>query len=234
MFTRMNLHLNAGWWGPLGIVVALLLCFAPGQTNGQTNAERAAEAAFQRGQVAEQELRWPDAADHFAEAARLAPTFERLYKARELAREVGRYQRAWRLAKDLLARVVEEHGEGTARHARALNELALLHARRGLYAEAEPLYHQAMEITKAALGEGHPDYANRVNNLAVLYFHMERFKESGDYMAEALAVFKSSLGADRPNTKAVAKNYAFLRRRHFPDDPKLAKLEAAFGPDIGK
>ena len=39
----------------------------------------------------------------------------------------------------------------------------------GAYDRAEPLYRQALEITKKALGEGHPDYATGLNNLAALY-----------------------------------------------------------------
>ena len=39
----------------------------------------------------------------------------------------------------------------------------------GAYDRAEPLYRQALEITKKALGEEHPDYATSLNNLAALY-----------------------------------------------------------------
>ena len=49
----------------------------------QGSIERAADAAYQRGLIAEDEVRWGDAADHFARAARLAPDFDRLFKARE-------------------------------------------------------------------------------------------------------------------------------------------------------
>ena len=39
----------------------------------------------------------------------------------------------------------------------------------GDYAQAEPLYRQAMEIRRKRLGEDHPDYATSLNNLAALY-----------------------------------------------------------------
>ena len=49
---------------------------------------------------------------------------------------------------------------------RLLNQTAFYLYERGQYAEAEPLYKQAMEIRRTALGEGHPDYATSLNNLA--------------------------------------------------------------------
>jgi hypothetical protein len=48
----------------------------------------------------------------------------------------------------------------------------------GRYAEAEPLYKQAMKLYRTALGEGHPDYANTLNNLALLYDAMGRHAEA--------------------------------------------------------
>ena len=50
-----------------------------------------------------------------------------------------------------------------------LNQTAFYLYERGQYAEAEPLYKQAMEIRRTALGERHPDYAASLNNLAMLY-----------------------------------------------------------------
>jgi hypothetical protein len=32
----------------------------------------------------------------------------------------------------------------------------------------------------------------------------------------------------------IANKHASILREHFPDDPDLASLEAAFGPEIGK
>ena len=43
----------------------------------------------------------------------------------------------------------------------------------GDFAQAEPLYKQALEIRKKALGEAHPDYATSLNNLALLYKNMD-------------------------------------------------------------
>lgn len=51
----------------------------------QLEVEEAARAAFGRGEIAEAEVRWADAAAHFARAAKLHETFASLFKAREFA-----------------------------------------------------------------------------------------------------------------------------------------------------
>lgn len=46
-------------------------------------------------------------------------------------------------------------------------------ARQGKYAEAEPLYVRAMEITEETFGKNHPEYCSRLNNLAqVMHFQV--------------------------------------------------------------
>ncbi len=100
--------------------------------------------------------------------------------------------------------------------------------------EAEPLYRQALEITGNTLGTAHPDYAIRLNNLAALLRAMGRHDEAGPLCAQMMPILRGKLGDDHPNTRKGAANYAGLLRVHFPDDPALAELEAAFGPDIGR
>jgi hypothetical protein len=56
----------------------------------------------------------------------------------------------------------------------------------GEYARAEPLYRQALEITKKAVGEGHPDYARSLSNLAALYQAMGDDAGAGELLAEVL------------------------------------------------
>ncbi len=56
----------------------------------------AAQAAFLRGQIAESEIRWADAARYYAEAARLNPSFDHLKKAHEFAWRMGDYPAALR------------------------------------------------------------------------------------------------------------------------------------------
>ena len=64
--------------------------------------ERAAAAAFERGKLAEGEVRWADAAGHYATAARLDPSYDHLLAAREMAWRSGDYPAALRWGEDLL------------------------------------------------------------------------------------------------------------------------------------
>ena len=59
-----------------------------------------------------------------------------------------------------------------------LNNLATLLQDMGRYAEAEPLFREAIEIDKATIGEEHPDYAIRLNNLASLLRDMGKPEEA--------------------------------------------------------
>ena len=56
--------------------------------------ERTARAAFARGDIAEQDIRWADAAEHYARAARLHPNYEHLYAASEFTSRSGDYDKA--------------------------------------------------------------------------------------------------------------------------------------------
>ena len=113
---------------------------------------RAAEAAFQRGQIAATQIKWGEAAAHFDKAARLDPVYNHLNQAGAFAWRAGRYATALRHLEGLLALSLREYGEGSSETATALNSLANLLGAMGRYEEAEPLYRQALEIGRETLG----------------------------------------------------------------------------------
>ncbi len=53
--------------------------------------------------------------------------------------------------------------------------MAILYKAQGEYQKAEPLYLEALNISKKILGDEHPDTASSYNNLAILY------KAQGEY-----------------------------------------------------
>ncbi len=63
---------------------------------------------------------------------------------------------------------------------------------------------------------------------------MGRYDEAEPLYAQMMPILRGKLGDDHPDTRTGAANYARLLRAQFPDDPALAELEAAFGPDIGR
>jgi tetratricopeptide (TPR) repeat protein len=56
--------------------------------------------------------------------------------------------------------------------------LAYLYFEQGRYAEAEPLFLQALELSKRLLGQENPNVATILNNLALLYLEQGRYAEA--------------------------------------------------------
>jgi len=97
--------------------------FAEIEAQNDLAVQETARAAYGRGEVAEAEVRWGDAYTHYANAARLDPSFDNLCKAREFAWRVGNFTAAHRYGEDLLAFARQN---GTQEQlASALNEHAL-------------------------------------------------------------------------------------------------------------
>ncbi len=98
----------------------------------------------------------------------------------------------------------EEHPNVT----QSLNNLALLYQAQGKYAEAEPLYLQALELNKKLLGIEHPYVAKNLNNLAALYRSQGRYTEAEPFYLQALELNKKLLGAEHPNVAKSLNNLA--------------------------
>ncbi len=71
--------------------------------------------------------------------------------------------------------------------------MAELYHSQGKYAEAEPLYKQALAIRKQQLGDNHPGTATSLNNLAGLYSSQGRYAEAEPLYKQALAIYKQQL-----------------------------------------
>ena len=64
---------------------------------------------------------------------------------------------------------------------------------------AEPLYKQALIITKKVRGEEHPAYATSLNNLALLYDDMGNYAGAEPLYKQALAIRSKVLGEEHPD-----------------------------------
>ncbi len=160
------------------------------------SVQRAADAAYTRGEIAEQEVRWRDAAVLYADAARLDPTFDHLRAAREFAWRSADYHAALRFGEDLVAVAAREFGPESKKYATALNEHALTLQELGRYAEAEPLFRQVIETEKDALDQ---DYAIILNNLAMLLQDAGRYAQAEPLMRQAIEIDKQVLSETHPD-----------------------------------
>jgi tetratricopeptide (TPR) repeat protein len=73
----------------------------------------------------------------------------------------------------------------------------------GDYSRAEPLFRQALEITKKVLGEEHPHFATSLNNLGSLYDSMGDYSRAEPLYRQALEIKKKVLGEEHPITPQV-------------------------------
>ena len=114
------------------------------------------------------------------------------------------------LLKDILKKVAAEHGKAGNEYATALNNLAMIYHDTGRYSDAEPLYDQALSITRRVLGTDHLDTAVSLNNLAGLYYEQGRYAKTAPLYMEAVEIMERVVGAEHPNTKMMRGNYEVL------------------------
>ncbi|HWS98796.1 MAG TPA: tetratricopeptide repeat protein [Pyrinomonadaceae bacterium] len=108
------------------------------------------------------------------------------------------------------------HGQAcnfrTKKMARLVNEVAFHLESRARYDEAEPLYLQALEISKEVLGERHSYTAGSLNNLAGLYYRRGSYEEAEPLYLQALEIRKEVSGEKHPDTAISINNLALLYR----------------------
>ena len=167
-----------------------------------------ARHAYSRGEIAEERIRWVDAARHYGKAARLDGSFTNLKKAREFSWRNGDYAVALEFGPKLITAAIAEFGENTQEHALALNEHALSVHAAGRFSEAEGLYRQALEIARATIGETHPNYASDLNNLAAVVLAQGRYDEAEGLYRQALDIGRATIGETHPNYATHLNNLA--------------------------
>lgn len=184
---------------------------------------RAARAAYARGVVAELDVRWADAANHFGRAAGLSPTSDRLRRAGECYWLSDNYDQATGCA----AKWVELCRESSSDHdlALALDRYATYLQYAGAYLRAETLFLEALEKSKVLNGGEHTDYASIINNLGLLYIDMERYADAEPLLKEAIRIGSATIGesdrgfAERLNNLALLYDYT----KNYPAAEKLYK-----------
>lgn len=169
-------------------------------------------AAYQLGQMAESDLNYAEAMRMYKKAVVLEEDNpEYLLAAGKMARKLAEYKLAEEWLEYLLE-IREAEGE-SAELGSVLHELALLRKNQGKYAEAEPLYLQAVAVKEKALGKDHPDVAEALNDLAVLYWCKENYGEAEPLYLCALAVKEQFFGKDHPCVAQTLNDFAILYRK---------------------
>ena len=90
----------------------------------------------------------------------------------------------------------------------SLNNLASVYDNQGRYAEAEPLFAQALALAREVLGERHPYTISSLNNLAFVYGRQSRYAEAEPLYAQALQLRREVQGERHPDTITGLNNLA--------------------------
>jgi tetratricopeptide (TPR) repeat protein len=194
-------------------------------------SQRAARAAYALGNIAAAEIRWADAATLYAKSATLDPTHKHLFAAREFHWRTGEHKVALALGDPMITAAINEFGDGSNKHAVALNEHALTLKAMGDYQSAEPMYKQAIAIDKVTIGEGHQDHAIRLNNLAALYYSAGDYLSAEPLFKQAIAIDKATIGEEHPEYAIHLNNLAELYRAmgDYPSAEPLYKQAMEIG-----
>lgn len=114
----------------------------------------AAQAAFGRGLVAEDAVRWHEAYAHYRRAAELSAELDHLKAHARMCWRLAKGAEAERAFETLRDSVRETAGPDSPAYAEQLNNLAAVVQAQGRYTEAEGLFREALEIDLATLGKG--------------------------------------------------------------------------------
>ncbi len=169
--------------------------------------------AHSRGNIAEQDVRWKDAAEHYARAVQLDPSFDNLIRAQELAIAIGNYDSALSLGLAAKKAAIAEHGEESYQHALVLHALGASYREKGQYKKSEPFYQQAIEINKIKLGETHPQTALNMGGLAMVYEELGKYEDAEFLFKNCLEIVMKTLGDENTHTASTINNLAGLYKR---------------------
>lgn len=184
--------------------------------------KQTAAAEMGLGEIAEQEIRWQEAYDHYKRAYGLdAGNMSALASYARLTWRLGKAEEGIPLYESLRDWAREVHGKDSRDYASSLNNLASLYKAQNRLNEAEPLYDEALAIRRAALQEGHPDIAAGLNNLAGLYKDQNRLGEAEPLYEEALAIYRAALPVGHPDIATGLNNLASL----YQDQNRLNEAE---------
>ena len=177
----------------------------------QAAIERQAKASYELGKIAENEIDYRAAKDHFIRAAQLVPENEDyLFEAQSLANSAGDYGLALRYAQDYFILIKQRHSEVSEEFGKAANALAVSLYHLGRYDEAGPLYRSALEVNLRVFGEKHSSTARSHNNLAANLHRKRQYSEAERHYRRGLEANLHALGNQHKNTAMSYNNVAFI------------------------
>lgn len=105
------------------------------------------------------------------------------------------------------------------------------------YAQALPLFQEALKIREQVLGKQHPEYASSLNNLAQLYYSQGQYEQTLPLYQKALKIVEQVLGQQHPDYAGSLNNLAMSYKEQGKYEqafPLLKEASEIWGHILGK
>jgi len=166
--------------------------------------------AVQAGRIASER----DRANHEAAVAnRVSEFLTGLFEVSDPDVARGRNLTAREILDRGAAGIEAELSEQPEVRAKLMATIGAVYYKLGLFAEAEPLYRQSLELREQVLGAEDSETLGSMNNLATLYMNAGRPDEAEPLYVAALAGRRRVLGSQHPDTLVSMNNLAILSRK---------------------
>ena len=171
--------------------------------------EEEARTKLLKGKIAEQQVRWEEAYNHYKRAFDLEWDINSLIGYSRLAWRLGKYQESFRLYEAHLKRVSETYGEGSAHFLDMKHNLALSHYELGQYDRAEQLFLSVIEAHRNTLTNRHSLSAS-LGCLSVLYRETRRYDYALKFCFESIDIANKSISLDHMGFAHHILNFATI------------------------
>ncbi|MEJ2743974.1 MAG: tetratricopeptide repeat protein, partial [Gammaproteobacteria bacterium] len=181
--------------------------FAQVESEAESHIAAAAEAAYQRGKLAEDDIHYSEAYRHYERAAQLKPdSGTYLNQAGLIAHALGKYDKAIAYYEQALASDVKTFGDAHPTVAARRNNLGVAWRAKGEYDKAIGYYEQALASDLKTFGEAHPDVATDRNNLGGAWRAKGEYDKAIAYYEQALASDLKIFGDAHPRVATERNN----------------------------
>ena len=167
----------------------------------------AAEAAYQRGKLAEDAISYSEAIKHYHRATQLMPNNSAyLNNAGKMSGTLGNYDKAIEYFEHALASDLKTFGPDHPSVAIDRNNIGFAWNNKGDYDKAIEYYEQALASNLKTLGPDHPNVAIDRNNIGFAWNNKGDYDKAIEYYEQALASDLKTFGPDHPNVAVRINN----------------------------
>ena len=215
------------------IVTAEKLVDSHYQEKIQPGKKEFAQQLYERGQVKELRLKYPEALTAFAEAIALEPENSTyLNAAGSVARNLAQYDQAKSYYEKALDIAIKILGEEHPHVATYRNNLGLAWHDKGEYDRAIGYYEQALASGIKTFGEEHPNVAIRRNNLGLAWQAKGEYNKAIEYYEQALTSDIKTFGEEHPDVATMRNNLGSAWHDKGEYDKAIEYYEQALTSDI--